>query len=119
MSKIEKFEDLICWQKAGVLTKRIYEVSNRNSFQKDFSLKDQIRRAALSVILNIAEGFGRRTHNEFKYFLYISNGSIAEVQSCLYIAGDLNYIDEVTFQKLYLDSTEVSKIIFGLIKSLK
>ncbi len=119
MSKIEKFEDLICWQKARVLTKRVYEISNRNSFQKDFSLKDQIRRAALSVMLNIAEGFGRRTHNEFKHFLYISHGSIAEVQSCLYVAGDLNYINELTFRNLYIDSNEVSKIIFGLIKSLK
>lgn len=118
MAKVEKFEDLICWQKARVLVKEIYRITSKEIFRKDFVLKDQIRRASLSVLLNIAEGFGRKSHKEFKYFLYLSHGSIAEVQSCLYIANDLNYIDKDFFDKLYSNSTEISKIISGLIKSL-
>ena len=119
MSKIEKFEDLVCWQKTRLLVKEIYNITHIGVFNKDFALKDQIRRSMISVLLNIAEGFGRRSHKEFKHYLYISHGSIAEVQSCLYIALDLNYIKKDLFDKLYNKCTEVSKIISGLIKSLK
>jgi four helix bundle protein len=119
MSKIEIFEDLVCWQKSRLLVKEIYSVTNTDQFKNDYALKDQIRRAMISVMLNIAEGFGRRSHKEFKQFLFIPHGSIAEVQSCLYIAMDLNYIQKEDFDKLYNKCTEVSKIISGLIKSLK
>lgn len=71
MAKIEKFEDLICWRKANELVKEIYELTYVSKFSKDYALKDQIRRAAISIPLNIAEGFGRRTHKEFKNFLFI------------------------------------------------
>lgn len=118
MSRIEKFEDLICWQKSRLLVKDIYGITFSNSFAKDFALKDQIRRSSISVMLNIAEGFGRRTHKEFKHFLFIAHGSIAETQSCLFIAIDLNYISVDSFKKLYDTCTEISKIISGLIKSL-
>jgi four helix bundle protein len=119
MSRIEKFEDLICWQKSRILVREIYEITFRSSFCKDFALRDQIRRASLSIMLNIAEGFGRRTHKEFKQFLFIAHGSIAEVQSCLYVASDLTYIQNDIFESLYDKCTEISKIISGLIKSLK
>ena len=119
MSKIEKFEDLICWQKARIIVKDIYIISSGDSFLKDISLKLQIRKAASSVMLNIAEGFGRRSHKEFIQFLFIAHGSIAEVQSVLYIALDNNYISEDIFFEIYNKCTETSKIISGLIKSLK
>jgi len=118
MAKIEKFEDLICWQKSRSFVREIYNTTSGDNFRKDFALKDQTRRASISVMLNIAEGFGRRTRKEFKYFLFISHGSVAEVQSCLYIANDLEYISKDLFNKLYGDANEISKIISGLIKSL-
>ena len=119
MGKIEKFEDLICWQKARLLVKEIYNLTSQEPFCKDFTLKDQIRRSVLSIMLNISEGFGRKSHKEFKHFLFIAHGSVAETQSCLYIAVDLNYIQKNVFKGLYDKSTEISKIISGLIKSLK
>ena len=82
-------------------------------------LKTQLRRAVLSVLLNISEGFGRRSHKEFKLFLFIAHGSVAEVQSCLYVALDLEYFSQEVFTDLYEKSNEISKIISGLIKSLK
>jgi four helix bundle protein len=116
LAKIEKFEDLICWQKSRSLVKEIYTLSN--CFGKDYSLKDQIRRAAVSTMLNISEGFALRTHKEFKKFLYTSHGSLAEVQSILYIAFDQNYIENDVFQEYYQKCNEISRIISGLIKSL-
>lgn len=116
MSKIEKFEDLICWQNARELVKDIYIISR--SFKNDFSLMDHVKRASSSIMLNIAEGFALRTHKEFKKFLYISHGSVAEVQSILYIAMDQNYINDEKFKNLYNKCNEISKIISGLIKSL-
>ena len=117
--RIEKFEDLICWQKSRLVIKEVYRITSVERFAKDNVLKDQLRRCALSVLLNIAEGFGRRTHKEFKHFLFISHGSIAEAQSCLYVAFDLGYLNEEAFKDLYHKCTEISKIISGLIKSLK
>jgi len=119
MSKIRRFEDLICWQKSRELLKTTYKMTNYEKFARDYSLRDQIRRAAISVMLNIAEGFGRRTHKEFKNFLFISHGSLSEVQSALYAALDQNYIGEEEFMSTYNFYDEVSRIISGLIKSLK
>ena len=118
MSKIEKFEDLICWKKSRILVKEIYDITSGHLFSKEYALKDQERRASLSVMLNISEGFGRRSHNEFKHYLFMSHGSIAETQSCLYVAYDLKYIDKDIFENMYAKSTEISKILSGLIKSL-
>jgi len=118
MSKIQKFEDLICWQKARLIVKDIYTLTSNDMFKKDFALKEQIRRAGISIVLNIAEGFGRQSHKEFIRFLFISHGSIAEVQTALYLALDLNYLSQEKFQKIYNDCTEISRIISGLIKSL-
>jgi four helix bundle protein len=118
MSKIQKFEDLICWQKARMLVNDVYILTSVDIFKKDFALKEQIRRAAISVVLNIAEGFARKSHKEFIRFLFMSHGSVAEVQAALYLALDLNYLSPEKFQEIYNNCTEISKIISGLIKSL-
>jgi len=102
-----------------VIVKEIYKLSNENSgFVKDYSFKDQIRRAAVSSMLNIAEGFGRRSHKEFKQFLFVAHASLEEVQSALYIAFDLSYINENDFKELYELCIEDCRIISGLIKTL-
>ena len=118
MGKIEIFEDLICWQKSRTFVKEIYNITSNGLFSKDYGLREQIRKASVSIMLNIAEGFGRKSHKEFKQFLFFSHGSVAEVQSALYIALDANYITDGVFKNLYNKCTEISKIISGLIKSL-
>ena len=112
--KIERFEDLIAWQKARELTKQIYDITRTNPFSKDFGLKDQIRRASVSVMSNIAEGFDRGGRAEFHRFLVIAKGSCAEVRSQLYIASDIGYIDQKYFDELYSLVSEISRIIGGL-----
>lgn len=97
MPKIERFEDIQAWQKARELVKEVYSVSNDGSFSKDFGLRDQIRRAAVSIMLNIAEGFARKTTREFSQFLVIAHGSAAEVQAALYVAIDQKYF--ITFSQ--------------------
>jgi four helix bundle protein len=118
MEKIQKFEDLIAWQKARELTKAIYQLTSDGPFSKDFGLRDQIRRAMVSVMSNISEGFERGSLNEFHQFLVIAKASCAEVRSQLYIALDAGYINEPAFQKLNQQATEVSKIIGGLRASI-
>lgn len=118
MDKIQKFEDLIAWQKARELTKAIYQLTSDGRFSKDFGLRDQIRRAAVSVMSNIAEGFERGSMNEFHQFLVIAKASCAEVKSQLYVALDAGYINEPAFQILNQQATEVSKIIGGLRASI-
>jgi four helix bundle protein len=119
MSKIERFEDIIAWQKARSVNNEIYEFSSNGRFSKDFALKDQILRASNSIMLNIAEGFGRRSNKEFIQCLVIAHGEASEIQSALYIALDRKYISEELFEKLYSDCAELSKIIMGFIKYLR
>jgi four helix bundle protein len=97
MESFQRFEDIKAWQKARELTRQIYEVTDDRQFYKDFGLRDQIRRAAVSIMANIAGGFGRKTNKEFANFLVISHGSSAETQSHLYISLDLNYISQEKF----------------------
>jgi four helix bundle protein len=113
--KIDRFEDIIAWQKAKELTKLIY-----NCFEKinDFAFKDQIQRASVSIMNNIAEGFERQTNNEFKYFLYISKGSCGEVRSMLVLAFELNKLNKKNFEETYAMCEEISKILSGFIKTL-
>lgn len=118
MSKIERFEDILAWQKARHLVREVYEITTSKTFARDYGLKDQIRRAAVSIMLNIAEGFARRTNNEFRYFLFIAHGSVAEVQSAPYIALDQGYLQQASFTQLYNCCTEISKMVSGLIKYL-
>ena len=118
MSKIERFEDILAWQKARVLTRDVYRVTGTGEFAKDYGLRNQLRRAAISVMLSITEGFARRTDREFARFLFIAHGSIAEVQSALYIALDQHYLSQQSFEGVYASCTEISKLISGLIKYL-
>ena len=112
--KIEKFEDLIAWQKARELTKGIYKITQQGDFAKDFSLVNQIRKATVSIMSNIAEGFERGGRGEFQQFLSIAKGSCAEVRSQLYVALDIGYINTRSFDKLFVQAEEVGKIIGGL-----
>ncbi len=118
MAKIERFEDIQAWQKARELNKDIYKVTMQPSFSKDFSLKDQIRRASVSIMANIAEGFGRRSNKEFSNFLNMAHGSAAEVQCHLYVALDMNYITKTDLEMLYQKADEVSKMIQGFMNYL-
>ncbi|MFH0888371.1 MAG: four helix bundle protein [Planctomycetota bacterium] len=114
MGTIKRFEDIEAWQKARELVKDIYDLTSKGNFARDYSLRDQIRRAAVSVMLNIAEGFGRKTDKEFARFLVQSHGSAAEVQSVLYIAIDQKYISRDKFDYLYNKAGEISKMINAL-----
>ena len=119
MATFKRFEEIQAWQKARCATKRVYEVSLGNSFSKDFGLRDQIRRSAVSVMANIAEGNGRQTNRDFANFLVLSHGSAAEVQSHLYIALDLGYITEKEFDEVYGIFDEVSKMTLSLSMRLR
>jgi len=114
--KIERFEDIIAWQKAKELCIGIYQ---EFGVSKDFVFKDQILRASLSVMNNIAEGFERRTDNELRHFLFIAKGSCGEVRSMLILAKELNKISNENYEVLVNKCLDVSKLIFGFIKSLK
>ena len=113
-NKIEKFEDFIAWQKARKLTRQIYKATNLPAFSRDFGLKDQIRRAAVSIMSNIAEGFERGRPSEFHQFLSIAKGSCAELRSQLYVAFDAGYVNELQFRELMFDATETGQVIGGL-----
>ncbi|MEW6469718.1 MAG: four helix bundle protein [Bacteroidota bacterium] len=119
MGKIEKIEDLIVWQKARELAKKIYALTNKGKLSKDFALKDQIRRSSVSVASNIAEGFGRGGNKEFIQFLYMSKGSLYELRTQLYIALDLEYITQAEFSPLNAMIDETGKLINGLINYLQ
>lgn len=119
MAKIGRFEDILAWQKARELVKEIYNASRTPMFSKDFGLCDQIRRAALSIMLNIAEGFARKTNREFLQFLVFAHGSVAEVQSGLYVALDQSYIGKDEFDSLYKLADETSKVIMGFSNYLR
>ncbi|MFN7910875.1 MAG: four helix bundle protein [Bacteroidota bacterium] len=119
MSKIEKFEDIIAWQKALELSNLIYSVSNKEKFSKDFGLKDQIRRASVSIVSNIAEGFERESNNQFIYFLIIAKGSAGELRTQIYIAKNQEYITKEEFELLNTKVIEVSKTIGGFVSYLK
>lgn len=112
--KVDRFEDLIAWQKARELTREIYKVTQSGSFAKDFGLCDQIRRASVSLMSNIAEGFDRASRAEFHQFLVIAKGSAAEVRSQLYVAYDIGYIDQETFSRLKNLAEETARITNGL-----
>jgi four helix bundle protein len=90
MAGFKRFEDILAWQKARQTTKLVYEFTAEGNFAKDFGLRDQIRRSSVSIMANIAEGYGRRSDKEFSNFLNIAHGSVAETQSHLYIAFDLS-----------------------------
>lgn len=114
MNKITRFEELIAWQKARVMTREIYRLTRSGKFAQDFGLKDQIQRAAVSVMSNIAEGFERGGRAEFHQLLSIAKASCGEVRSQLYVALDAGYVDEGTFGKALALVEEVGRIVGGL-----
>jgi len=112
---ILKFEDILSWQKSKDLVLNIYKLFEESN---DFAFKNQIQRAAVSVMNNIAEGFERRSNKEFRYFLFVSKGSVAEVRSMLYLARDLKKISDSDFDDLYNQTIEISRLLSGLIKKI-
>ena len=119
MATFKKFEEIECWKRARQLTRRVYEITNRPAFARDFGLKDQIRRASVSVMSNIAEGYDRSGTAEFIHFLATAKGSAAEVKCQLYVAADQGYIQEDHFIELSALATETGSMIAGLIKYLR
>ena len=118
MKKIERFEDLIAWQKAREMTREIYQVTQKGKFSRDFGLAGQIQRAAVSSMSNIAEGFERYGQGEFHQFLSVAKASCAEVRSLLYVALDIGYLEQDQFQKLLNQPEEVGRIIGALRSSV-
>ena len=116
---INTFEDLICWQQSRVLVGLVYNLTQGTNFKKDYGLTDQIRRAAVSIMSNIAEGFGRGGNKELLQFLFIAKGSLAEVRSLLYLAKDLKYIDDRAFTSASVKALELNRVITAFIKSIK
>lgn len=118
-ANIEQFEDLKVWQDARRFVHDVYGISGEGPFAKDFGLRDQICRASVSIMSNIAEGFERASRKDFVRFLDFSKASAAEVRSQLYIALDLGYIDEATFMTLRGDASSLSKQLAGFVRYLK
>ncbi len=118
MSKIERFEDIQAWQEARSLTNEIYTVSGSGQWGKDYALRDQIRRASISVMSNIVEGFERRTDTEFARFLSMAKASASEIKSQLYIAVDQGYIDQDRFNDLYEQCDKVTRYLGSFIRYL-
>lgn len=119
LSKVDRFEDLIAWQKARELTRAIYQVTQQGAFAKDFGLARQIQRAAVSIMSNIAEGFERRGRREFHQFLSTAKGSCAEVRSQLYVAFDIGYLGKYDFHKPLTQAEEVGRVVGGLRASVE
>ena len=119
MATFKTFEEIECWQKSRELTRKIYDVSGKTSFARDFGLKDQIRRAAVSVMSNIAEGHDRSGTGEFIQFLANAKGSAAEVRCQLYVALDQKYVNSSEFTELSELASEASRMIGGLLNYLR
>lgn len=117
--RIERFEDLVAWQKARKLAGRIYEITSEGDFSKDYGLRNQIQRAAVSIMSNIAEGFERSRPAEYAQFVSIAKASCAEVRSQLYLAWDVGYITREEITELMKDSREVGRILGGLRRGIE
>ncbi|WP_299366154.1 four helix bundle protein [Winogradskyella sp.] len=113
---VQKFEDLLVWQKSQDLAVSIYDIFKDN---KDFSFRDQIRRATISISNNIVEGFDRNSNADFSRFLYIALSSNSEVRSMLCLSTKLGFIDKGDVSGLIERTNEISKMLHGLIKSIK
>lgn len=119
MALVERFEDLVAWQKARAFATEVFTASPNPSFRKDFGLNDQINRSALSVTANIAEGFDRGSRAEFARFLVIAKGSCAETRSHVYIAQDHGHISAAEAQQLLVHAEEVARIVTALLTSVR
>lgn len=118
MAAITRFEDILAWQEARRLTKQVYEMTVREPFARDFGLRDQIQRASVSSMSNIAEGFDCESKVEFGRFLGIARRSAVEVQSLLYVAMDVGYIMETEFAAHYEQARKTKALIGGFKNSL-
>ena len=116
--KISRFEDLEIWQHARELTRWVYKLTANGKFSRDYGLKDQMRRASVSIMANIAEGFSRRGDKEFGQFLFIAKSSGSELQSHAYVALDQGYMDKADFEKFYEDLDHIARMLSKLIKHL-
>ena len=119
MALITRFEEIEGWQKARELTRSIYAITSQGAFARDFTLKDQIRRAGVSSMANVAEGFEREGNKEFIQFLTLSKGSSAEVKSHLYVALDAHFITETQFKQTYQLADETGRLIGGFMRYLE
>lgn len=119
MATVRQFEDLSVWQEARQLVNTVYDATKQRAFHQDFGLRDQIRRASISTMSNIAEGFERGTRKEFMQYLNIAKGSNGEVRSQLYVARDQKYIAENEFTNLCESSVTLSKRLSAFIRYLE
>ena len=119
MAKIKRFEEIESWKRARNLANEIYRLTSTGRFARDFGLKDQMRRASVSILSNIAEGFERGGDQEFLQFLAVAKGSCGELRAQLYVALDQNYCSEDHFEILSGTAIEVGQLISGLMKYLK
>jgi four helix bundle protein len=119
MPKFDGFEEIQAWQKAYDVTLRVYRLTDNGAFAKDYGLRDQIRRASVSIMANIAEGHGRRSNSEFANFLNLARGSAHEVQSHLHVAVGLGYIQRSDFDELRISLIEISKMTLALARYLR
>ena len=118
MAKFVRFEDMEVWQEGRELVRRVYAVTGNDEFSKDWGLRDQMQRAAVSICTNIAEGYERSGNREFAKFLWIAKGSAREVASQLYHALDLGYIEQSDFEALYAMANGLCAKTYHLIQSV-
>ena len=119
MAGFKRFEDIEAWQRARQLTGKVYQITSVGGFARDFGLRDQIRRAAVLIMSNIAEGFERGGDKEFARFAPIAKGSCGELRCQLYIALDQGYVDQPQFESIYQDAVKVGRMLSGLVKYLE
>ncbi|MEM6836458.1 MAG: four helix bundle protein [Cyanobacteria bacterium P01_C01_bin.120] len=119
MARVETFEDLRVWQCSIALVKAVYVLSNSGQLKRDFGLRDQLRRAAVSIPTNIAEGFERASTKQYIYFLRISKGSAGEVRSLLRVALEIGYVDQAAYGSLHHQVLQISRMLAKQIKSLQ
>ena len=118
MAKIERFEDVAAWRRSRVLVREIYQLTAQGQFARDFGLRDQLRRAAVSIISNIAEGFERGSNRDLRHFLHIAKGSACKVRSLLYVALDNGYLSETQQAQLAEQITQIGNTLGGFIRYL-
>jgi len=116
---VKRFEDLDAWKVSRELTRVIYTLTRADVMRRDFGFIDQVRRAAVSIMNNIAEGFERGSNKDFVKFLFIARGSAGEVRSMLYVARDQDYLSETEFSESYNLCVRTSQVCWGLIKHLQ
>lgn len=119
MARFEKVEDIEAWREAKAIAVTIYKLTSTGPWARDYGLRDQIRRACVSIACNIAEGFARETQTEFCRFLAIARGSAAEAKTQMYIALEIGYVDKQSFDAIYAQLDKVCRMITGLMQYLK